>query len=209
MTATAVDHLRTGTRAWHDALEATGFATALLAGTLPLNRYVAQLAAYRVVLSALETELDRATDPAVAGLWAAEDLRKVSLIQRDLRHFAVRGATPVRWPAAAAVAFAGEIRTAAVASPLSLLGFLYVLEGSTLGARYLSRYVTGAYGLHGTDGTAYYASGDRARWTRFTTRLNEALTDPSAQTRALAAAERAYRHTARITGALSAGLPLP
>ncbi|WP_369389374.1 biliverdin-producing heme oxygenase [Streptomyces sp. CG1] len=209
MTATATGRLRTGTRARHDALETTAFATALLAGSLPLDRYVAQLAAYRVVLRTLETELSHTTEPAVAGLWTAEDLRKVPLIERDLRHFAARGASPVRWPAAAAVAFAGEIRTTAVAEPLSLLGFLYVLEGSTLGARYLSRYVTGAYGLHGTDGIAYYASGDRARWTRFTTRLEEALTGPAAQTRALAAADRAYHHTTRITEALSADLPPP
>ncbi|MER6380878.1 biliverdin-producing heme oxygenase [Streptomyces sp. NPDC001250] len=209
MTATATGRLRTGTRAWHRALETTGFATALRTGTLPLDRYVAQLSAYRVVLRTLETELSRTCEPVVAALWAAEDLRKVPLIERDLRHFAARGASPVRRPAAAAVAFAGEVRTVAVAEPLSLLGFLYVLEGSTLGTRYLSRYVTGACDLHGTDGIAYYTSGDRARWTRFTTRLDAALTDPAAQTRALATADRAYHHTTRITEALSAGLPAP
>ncbi|OLZ69805.1 hypothetical protein AV521_15760 [Streptomyces sp. IMTB 2501] len=95
MTATATGRLRTGTRARHDALETTAFATALLAGSLPLDRYVAQLAAYRVVLRTLETELSHTTEPAVAGLWTAEDLRKVPLIERDLRHFAARGVSPV------------------------------------------------------------------------------------------------------------------
>ncbi|MER6568232.1 biliverdin-producing heme oxygenase [Streptomyces sp. NPDC001093] len=207
MTTTASARLRAGTREWHDALERTGFATALFAGTLPLARYTGQLAALRLVLGELETELSRAAAPSVAGLWAAEDLRKAPLIERDLHHFAGRGSTPGRWPAAHAAAFAADIRTTAAADPLSLLGFLYVLEGSTLGALHLCRYVSRAYGLHGTGGIAYYASGDRARWTRFTTRLDGALADPAAQDRALAAALRAYRHTARITGALSTGLP--
>ncbi|MFD8392097.1 biliverdin-producing heme oxygenase [Streptomyces sp. NPDC059680] len=206
MTTTASARLRAGTRDRHDALERTGFATALLDGTLPLARYTAQLAALRLVLGELESELSRAAAPSVAGLWAAEDLRKAPLIERDLRHFASHGTAPGRWPAAHAAAFTADIRTTAVADPLSLLGFLYVLEGSTLGALHLCRCVSRAYGLHGTDGMAYYASGDRARWIRFTTRLDEALADPPGQDRALAAALRAYRHTARITGALSSGL---
>ncbi|MEU4926036.1 biliverdin-producing heme oxygenase [Streptomyces yokosukanensis] len=206
MTATAADCLRTGTRAWHDTLETTGFATALLAGTLPLDRYVGQLAAHRMVLRSLEAELSRTAEPAVAGLWAAEDLRKVPLIERDLRHFAATGVEPERWPAAEAAAFVRDIRRTAVVDPSSLLGQLYVLEGSTLGALHLRRRLTRAYDLGASDGTAYYGCGDRARWSRFTTRLNEALADPAAQTRALVAAERAYHHTARITTALSIGL---
>ncbi|MGW2646623.1 biliverdin-producing heme oxygenase [Streptomyces sp. NPDC001393] len=206
MTATAAARLRAATRDRHDTLERSAFATALLAGTLPLTRYAAQLAALKVVLSALEAALSHATHPAVAGLWAAEDLRKVPLIERDLRHLAGRGAAPRRWPAAQAEAFAADIRTTAAADPPALLGFLYVLEGSTLGALHLCRYLHRAHGLYGTDGTAYYTSGDRACWTRFTARLDEALADPAAQDRALAAARLAYRHTARITAALSAGL---
>ncbi|MQY32312.1 hypothetical protein SRB17_02600 [Streptomyces sp. RB17] len=205
-TASASALLRSATRDRHDELERTGFAAALFAGTLPLTRYTAQLAALRLVLDELETELSRAAVPSVADLWAAEDLRKVPLIERDLRLFADRGTTPGRWPAAHAAAFAADIRTTAAADPLSLLGFLYVLEGSTLGALHLCRYVSRAYGLDGTDGIGYYTSGDRARWTRFTARLDEALADPAAQDRALAAALRAYGHTARLTEALSAGL---
>ena len=52
--ATVVERPRTNTRDWHDALEATLFASAMLAGTLPIERYVGQLAAYRLVLTTLE-----------------------------------------------------------------------------------------------------------------------------------------------------------
>jgi heme oxygenase len=55
MTATAAARLRAATRDPHDSLERSGFATALFAGTLPLTRCTAQLAAAKAVLSALET----------------------------------------------------------------------------------------------------------------------------------------------------------
>ncbi|KUO20176.1 biliverdin-producing heme oxygenase [Streptomyces dysideae] len=205
MTATAVDRLRTSTRAWHDALETTAFATAMLAGTLPLDRYVAQLAAYRTVLEALEGELSRATHPAPASVWSPT-LAKLSLVDSDLRYFAGRGSAPKPWGTDEAEAFAQEIRHTAAANPQALLGFLYVLEGSTLGALILRRHVTTAYGLRDTDGVAYYCSGDRDRWARFTACMNAALADPEAQSRAIAAAGRAYHHTEAIARALSEGL---
>ncbi|MBT2479846.1 biliverdin-producing heme oxygenase [Streptomyces sp. ISL-94] len=206
MSATVVERLRSGTRAWHDGLESTRFATAMTAGTLPLDRYVGQLTAYGVVLEALEDELSRATSPSVGSVWSA-DLGKLPLVERDLAYFAGAGGAPVPWAAAEAGAFAREIRRAAASDPRALLGFLYVMEGSTLGGLVLRPYVAAAYGLHTGDGVAYYGSGDRARWARFTARMNGALTEPGAQDRVIAAARRACRHTAAIARALSAGLP--
>ncbi|WP_405840331.1 biliverdin-producing heme oxygenase [Streptomyces sp. NBC_01518] len=202
----ATQRLRNGTRAWHEALERTGFATAMLAGTLPLDRYVGQLAAYRVVLSALEAELTRTPCPSVTSVWSP-DLVKLPLVERDLRHFAARGTTPQPGPAAAE--FAEEIRRTAATEPRELLGILYVLEGSTLGAMFLCRYVTEAYRLTDGSGASYYGSGDRTRWAAFTERLDRALGEPAVQERVLAAAERAYRHIALISGELSVGLDGP
>jgi heme oxygenase len=210
--ATVVDRLRASTRDWHDALEATPFASAMLTGTLPIERYVSQLAAYRVVLTALEDALSRVTDPSAESVWSP-DLVKLPLVERDLAYFADLGTPPGSWAAEEAEAFAAEIRQRAAASDLhtlpSILGYLYVMEGSTLGALVLHPYVTTAYRLPGTDGVAYYTSGDRARWARFTARMNQALTDPEAQDQVVAAAHSAYRHAAAITAALSVGLSPP
>lgn len=202
---TAVERIRASTRGRHQELEDTPFSVAMLAGTLPLDRYVDQLAAYRVVLKALEEELSRATGPSVASVWSA-DLVKLPLVDRDLMHFAEDGVFPASAAKGPAGAFAREVRAAADADPLALLGFLYVLEGSTLGAMFLRRYVAEAYGLRDTDGVAYYAAGDRERWARFTARLDEALPEPGQQDRVITAAGRAYDHIAAITGALSSGL---
>ena len=206
MTDRATQRLRNGTRTWHEALERTGFATAMLAGGLPLDRYVGQLAAYRVVLKTLETELARATCPSVASVWSP-DLAKLPFLERDLRHFLALGA--VLRPGPAAEEFAAEIRRTAATDPPELLGFLYVLEGSTLGARFLLRYVTEAYRLTDGNGTSYYGSGDRARWAALTERLDRAIGEPAVQERVLAAAERAYRHVALISAELSVGLGSP
>ncbi|MGY1500590.1 biliverdin-producing heme oxygenase [Streptomyces sp. QTS52] len=206
---TMVERLRTSTRDWHDALEATPFASAMIAGTLPVERYVGQLAAYRVVLAALEGELDRVTGPAADPVWSA-DLVKLPLVERDLAYFANLGTASGPWAAEEGEAFAAEIRQRAEKSDLpALLGYLYVVEGSTLGALFLHPYVTAAYRLPGTDGVAYYTSGDRDRWARFTSRMNQALAEPEAQDQVVAAARVAYRHTAAITGALSVGLSPP
>ncbi|WP_405948175.1 biliverdin-producing heme oxygenase [Streptomyces prunicolor] len=206
MTDQLSGRLRNGTRAWHQALENTGFATAMLAGTLPLDRYVGQLASYRVVLEALEGELTRVTCPSVTSVWSP-DLVKLPLIGRDLHHFAALGTTPQ--PGPSAEEFAREIRRTAATEPRELLGFLYVLEGSTLGAMFLLRHVTEAYRLTDGNGVSYYGSGDRIRWAAFTERLDRALGEPAVQEKVLAAAERAYRHIALISGELSAGLGAP
>ncbi len=207
--ATMVERVRASTRTWHDALEATPFASAMIGGALPVERYVGQLGAYRVVLAALEGELSRVTDSSADPVWTA-DLVKLPLIESDLAYFASLGTVPGPWAAEEAEAFAAEIRLRAAAADLpALLGFLYVMEGSTLGALYLHPYVTAAYRLPGTDGVAYYTGGDRDRWARLTVRMNQALPDPEAQDGVLAAAHDAYRHIAAITGALSAGLSPP
>ncbi|MCX4780680.1 biliverdin-producing heme oxygenase [Streptomyces sp. NBC_01264] len=203
--STVVERIRTGIRGRHAELEGTPFSTAMLAGTLPLDRYVDQLAAYRKVLEALEAELSRATGPCVTSVWSA-DLVKLPLIDRDLMHFAEDGVFPASVAAGPADAFVREIRAAAASDPRALLGFLYVLEGSTMGGMILRRCVAEAYGLCDTDGVAYYASGDRERWARFTARLNAALPGPGEQDGVIAAAGRAYHHIAAISVALSTGL---
>ncbi|MFD3558108.1 biliverdin-producing heme oxygenase [Streptomyces sp. NPDC058686] len=206
-TTPIAERLRTAMRSAHGALETTPFAAAMFSGTLPLERYVTQLAAHGVILATLEDELSRATEPAVAQVWSA-DLVKLPLIEHDLRFFA--GRDTVAHPPEQADHCAAEVRRTARTDATALLGFLYVLEGSTLGARFLLPRVRTAYQLREPDGLAYYASGDRDRWARFTARLNGALTAADAQDRVLAAATAAYRHIAHLARALSTGLtPAP
>ncbi|WP_327113686.1 biliverdin-producing heme oxygenase [Nocardia sp. NBC_01730] len=195
--------LRAETRAWHDALEATPFSLELLSRTLLLGRYVGQLRAYRIILDTLETRLADSDDPIVTAVWRS-DLAKVPLLEQDLEFF---DTVPADAIAATAITvadrFAAVISDCVTKDPVSLLGFLYVMEGSTMGGLELTPHVRATFGLADGRGLTYYSSGDRQRWTAFATRMDEAVVDEPLQQLVLAAADKGYRAIADTLAALS------
>jgi len=196
--------LRAETRGWHDALEATPFSLALGNRTLPLDRYVGQLTAYRIILSTLETRLATTADATVAAVWHP-DLTKMPLLDRDLAYFSQR---PAGEFLAETVGVAERIAMAVDhREPAALLGFLYVFEGSTLGALELTQHVRAAFQLPDDHGLAYYTSGDRTRWAGFSARMDAALTHDPRQEDVLAAATTAYRWIADVLDTLSPRVP--
>ncbi|MEU4342747.1 biliverdin-producing heme oxygenase [Nocardia sp. NPDC023852] len=198
-----MQRLRAETRAWHDALEATPFSLELLSRTLLLGRYVGQLRAYRIILDALETRLAGTDDPIVTAVWRA-DLAKVPLLDQDLAFFDTVPADDI---AAAAITvadrFAAVISDRMTKAPVSLLGFLYVMEGSTMGGLELTPHVRATFGLVDGRGLTYYSSGDRQRWAAFATRMDEAVVDEPLQQLVLESADKGYRAIADTLGALS------
>ncbi|MFQ6397219.1 biliverdin-producing heme oxygenase [Nocardia sp. KC 131] len=203
MTDTIMQRLRTETRTWHEALEATAFSSALLNRTLPLERYVAQLAAYRIVLETLETQLAESADPTIVAVWRGE-LAKTHLVELDLEFFDTvpNTAIPVE-TLDVAQGFASSIRHHGSVDPASLLGFLYVMEGSTLGGLELAPHVRATFELEGSRGMAYYSSGDRARWAQFGARMNAAPTGRATQDSMLTTADIGYRWIADTIATLS------
>ena len=204
-----MDRLKAETRDAHAAAESIPFNQALVDGRLPLERYVAQLAAYRLMHDALEHALAESDHPAIRAVWR-EDLRKVALLDRDLE--VLSGAEdPGTTTAASAVAsdVAGRIQALAIADPVALLGALYVLEGSTLGGTILRRHLATAFDLEEDRGLSYYSSyGNNVmpHWREFRERMNGAVTDPAEQERVLEAARTAFDDVGRILSSLSASL---
>ncbi|MFE7797567.1 biliverdin-producing heme oxygenase [Nocardia sp. NPDC057440] len=195
-----MQRLRAETRAWHDALEATPFNLELLSRTLPLGPYVGQLRAYRIILGALETGLAGCGDPAVTAVWRS-DLAKVPLLEQDLEFF---DAVPDDVTAVTVAArFAALISDRITAAPAAALGFLYVMEGSTMGGLELTAHVRATFGLADGRGLAYYNSGDRQRWSAFAARMNDAVIDEPVQQAVLGAADQGYRAIADTLAALS------
>jgi Heme oxygenase len=77
---------------------------------------------------------------------------------------------------------AEQIRLLSVECPLAVLGCVYVLEGSTLGATMLRPLIARAFLLTDEEGLAYlhnYGSEVRARWAQFQQRMNQLC--PSAE----------------------------
>ncbi len=98
-----------------------------------------------------------------------------------------------------------ELRWRAAEDPLSLLGYLYVVEGATLGGAVLRVEVARHFGLRAPEGVAYLSSyGQRvkAQWAAFAQRMNATVIDGAEQDRTVAAAREAYAGIVTIMTAL-------
>jgi heme oxygenase len=206
---TIMARLRAETRSQHDATEAIPFSAAIVAGSLPLASYAAQLAAYLPVHEALESALLHGEHPALARVWDPT-MRRVDLLRADL---AALGPSDSALPAqarAASSTFTAWIEETARTEPVALLGILYVLEGSTLGGAFLRKHLAASFSL--TDGgLRYYSpfgSHPKPHWVGFSARMNELdLTDEEADA-VVEAARETFDRIARILVSIGVSEPV-
>lgn len=184
--------LRDGTRAAHDDTEAIPFSAAIVDRTLPRPIFIAHLRAMQCVHEALEQALRTCDEPAVRAVWT-EQLAKMPLLSRDLEALgrpALSGETR-----AAVQSLVSDIEQTAAEAPVALLGFLYVLEGSTLGATILRQHLSAMYALDEHSGLAYYWPYGRdvmANWKRFKASMNAAPIAAHQHESIIDAAQRAF-----------------
>jgi heme oxygenase len=176
---TIMARLRAETRSQHDAAEAIPFSASILAGSLPLASYAAQLAAYVPVHRVLESAIGCGGHPALARAWDPS-MRRVELLHADLAALGFSHGSMPDSTRATSHAFAAWIEETAWSEPVALLGVLYVLEGSTLGGAFLRKNLAAAFSL--TDaGLRYYGPygiHPKPHWVAFSARMNELdLTD--------------------------------
>jgi hypothetical protein len=96
--------------------------------------------------------------------------------------------------------------------PIVLLGYLYVLEGSTLGGLVLRQQVAQKFSLSGSDGLTYlssYGKATNAHWKVFTERLNNVAISEAEQDRVIVAALEAFKGVGHIVEALYPFEPEP
>jgi heme oxygenase len=196
--------LRKETRAFHSRLESMPFFQALMQHTLPLDCYVQQLRTLSILHGILEAELRTATDERVLAVWD-ESLRKLPLLESDLAHFAPQAILDAHQPANVALAMTEKIRVGHLEDPVTILGYLYVFEGSTLGNRMHQPDIAATFELQGDDGSRYYASyGDEVhqRWLKFVRSMNSALSDPKLHPPVISAAHQAFAGLEELYGVL-------
>lgn len=179
-----MERLRQATADIHQRVEESPYATALLGGTLPLESYIVHLRTLAVIHAELERALATSDHPAVGAVWN-DELRKLPLLWRDLEHFEPLLVPDVDEAVDTALCTASRIRLYGLQEPLKLLGFLYVLEGSTNGAALLRPELAAHLGLTPEQPGLLYLSnyGDAAagHWAAFGQTLNAAVTDPAEQ----------------------------
>jgi heme oxygenase len=168
------EELKAATFPAHARLQTLPFFQALFACQLPLESYVGQLRALAAIHGMLEQAVESSPDERVASVWN-RDMRKVPQLQQDLRYFEPRTVADLKEAVDAALKTVEHLRLKSVEQPLALLGCVYVLEDSTLGAMVLRPQFARAFLLTGTDGLAYlhnYGPSVHARWAQYQQRMN-------------------------------------
>ena len=171
---TLMERLKADTFAAHARLHGLAFFQALFACQLPLESYVGQLRALSVIHAALEAALAHCAQAQVASVWQA-DMRRLPLLTQDLHFFDPRAVADIREAVDASLLAVEALRPAALEQPLTLLGWLYVLEGSTRGATVLAPDYARAFLLAQDEGLSYlHGSGASAadEWAVFCARMN-------------------------------------
>lgn len=200
----AMERLRAETREEHEATEATELSRAMLAGTVSREAYKAQLRAYHQVHHALERSLEAAAkeSPAVRAV-VSQAGKKTPALSDDLDRLADVVATD---SPALRTAVAALVRVVSQVDAAALLGALYVLEGSSLGAMVLLPKLQQTLGLK-KDGLSYYrghGAETGSRWGTFGQRMDEALASAASQDAAVATARATFAELRVIFDAISA-----
>jgi heme oxygenase len=196
--------LREATREVHDQLETLPYFQALDRGELPMESYVGQLRAMAVLHGVLEHEIPNARDDRLNAVWM-DNLRRFPQIQADLGFFASRTMLDIAAAHEAAGVLANHILRRSVEQPVSLLGYLYVLEGSIGGAKVLAPRFSQAFGLDIHRGLAYLTWDHTVagkRWRDFGERMNATPVNATESEAIIDAAQEAFAGIRQVFTAL-------
>jgi heme oxygenase len=182
--------LREATRDAHARLEDLPYFQALAQGTLPIESYVGHLRGLAVLHGVLERALQGAQDDRLQAVWT-ENLRRLPRLQADLDHFTPQSVLDIAPAHQAASALADQVIRRSIEQPLSLLGCLYVLEGSIGGAKVLAPKFGQAFSLAEGQGLSYFSwepAAAEARWRTFRLQMDSVVVSKSEGTAIVEAA---------------------
>lgn len=165
-------YLKRKTLVPHSRLETLPFFQALQAGSLPIVPIVNFLRCMAIVHAVLEREFSQVTNPQFTRL-GGHATPKVPLLAADLDTLGSESVPSIAGAVHAALDCAAEILSNAH-NPLSLVGALYVLEGSQNGALFLKQAYARCLSLHEERLTYFGCYGDAtaAHWQVFEGLLN-------------------------------------
>ncbi len=169
-----MSRLKEETAELHRNAENMELEKALAKGALPKDVYIAMLEQRLLVHRVLERELQAhvADCDAIAKVFAEHHVHS-GRIEDDLRFFDRDPGSVVAGGATAETT--KWVERLSAENPVALLGVHYVFEGSTNGARYIARSVSGVYGLKDSRGVAYMTStGEKQpeNWRNFKTSMD-------------------------------------
>jgi len=190
------DQLKARTQDLHTRAERHPFQAALMRGQLGRAGLIALHAQLFLLHDALERHLAaaRTTDPRLAAVVKDHHFRAGHL-HADLTFLGVNpAATPAAEPTRRLIE---SLPAIARENPLWLLGALYVLEGSTNGAKYIMRAIQKATDLPGPQGLTYldpHGEAQTERWQRFRADVNALNLQGPEAAAVIAAAEDTFQY---------------
>lgn len=184
----------------HELAEHHPYQRAFVKGELSRAAYTDYLAHMLLVHQVLESRLtDLKAVPGLSSVICGYHFR-ASLLRDDLAYFGAT-AEEVR-PLGAAAAIVHEIEFSFNRDPLSVLGFLYVLEGSTNGSKFIARSVERSLKLNPRQGTSYlnpHAEWQSERWAEFKRTMNAQPFVEEQKTRIVECAKAMFRAVIRLS----------
>jgi heme oxygenase len=191
--------LRSQTQEAHQHVESLPLSLAILDHSITLPTYVAQLHAWLLILRALEEAVE--ANPIAAAICQGWTHRSAWIAQ-DLHALDPHGA--LHNPSADQ--HAAQLATELLASDTaSLLGALYVLEGSAMGGLVLKRHLAQALHLEEDKGLRYHAGHgpmSAPKWLAIKQRLDQASLSPQERERVIHAANHTFTSIGHIMRAL-------
>jgi len=169
-----MDALRESTKDMHNDTEGHEFQRSLGSGKLDKGRYVTYLGQLYLMHKHLAELLGQSAKQSAQIDAVVQDYHHDhGAVLGDLKYFGVEGSQATALAATQKVC--AKMDQVAKSNPLSLLGYLYVLEGSTNGAKFMAKNIITGMGLPQDQGASYfdrYGDKQRERWTAFKERMN-------------------------------------
>lgn len=178
-----MERLKSQTKKLHIKAHELPFFKALFNKELKIDSYIGQLNALAIINRALEQELETADHPAIKSLLNGY-MPKVPLIEQDLAYFRPLNIKEIIPANQAALSVADKIAVRKQQNPVSLLGYLYTLEGSTLGGKVIKPHIADLFGLKGPEGLLFfdsYGENVRSNWENFYSRMLHAVHDENTE----------------------------
>ncbi len=152
-----INRIRAAISRAHESIERTPYSIAIMSGSIGISDYAVSLAQLHEIHQALEAA---APNSAFSDFFDNEMLRTPA-IKRDLSFWGVRLADLTIMPETQTIT--QLIRTSVASDPVSLLGFIYVLEGSRMGSLVIVKPLSAAFQVapHDGQGLDYHTDGAR------------------------------------------------
>lgn len=175
------DALKTITAEAHRYAETRPLQKLLISGTITPGRLAVYLAQLRALHALVEDLFDRHPTIAVEIGWS-DHLRHSRRLEADINALDANGQVD-RQPIASTQDAITAIERAVERTPASLFGFIYVLEGSMNGNRFIARVLRTKSGIADCDLSYFdpYREEQPARWKAFRRALSDATVDPDAE----------------------------